>query len=361
MNSSLVLKQLRSRLNRYVPKATMATTTPTPNHPPTMKALVFDAPTHTLSVHPSRPLPVPDHSKTDHLIHVKATALCARELAWPSEFPDAIYAENPERLITPGYDLAGTVVTAPPSSPFGPGDEIFARTLPSRPGNCRDYTIARTDEMALRPLGLSWVETATVPLSAITAWQALFEHGGVGGLDDPTSAGKRVLIDAAAGGVGVWLVQLARIAGLHVVAQVGSAENDKFVRELGASDTVNYKTESLKAWAEREGQVDIVVDSVGGKTLEDAWFAVKDGGALIGIFEPPERRRPVELKQKVVKNQFFIMKPNGEQLAVIARLLDEGQCKAVVDSVWNFEDYEKAFEKLDGGHAKGKVVIKVTE
>lgn len=326
-----------------------------------MKALVFDAPTHTLSIHPSRPLPVPDHSKTDHLIHVKTTALCARELAWPSEFPDAIYAENPEKLITPGYDLAGTVVTAPPSSPFHPGDEIFARTLPSRPGNCREYTIARTGEMALRPRKLSWVETATVPLSAITAWQALFEYAGVRGLDDPTSAGKRVLVDAAAGGVGVWLVQLARIAGLHVVAQIGSAENDKFVRELGASETVDYKTESLKAWAERGGQVDIVVDSLGGKTLEDAWFAVKDGGALIGIFEPPEGRRPVELKGKVVKNNFFIMKPNGEQLAVISKLLDEGQCKPVVDSVWNFEDYAKAFEKLDEGHAKGKVVIKVTE
>ena len=215
--------------------------------------------------------------------------------------------------------------------------------------------------MALRPRKLSWVETATVPLSAITAWQALFEHAGVGGLNDPESAGKRVLIDAAAGGVGVWLVQLARIAGLHVVAQVGSVENDKFVRELGAAETVNYKNESLKVWAERKGQVDIVVDCFGGKTLEDAWFAVKNGGALIGIVEPPEGRRPEALKDKAVKNNFFIMKPNGEQLAEIARLLDEGQCKPVVDSVWDFEDHEKAFERLDGGHAKGKVVIKVTE
>lgn len=215
--------------------------------------------------------------------------------------------------------------------------------------------------MALRPRRLGWVEAATVPLSAVTAWQALFEHGGVGGLEDARSVGKRVLVTAAAGGVGVWLVQLARIAGLRVVAQVGSKENEEFVRGLGASETVNYRTESLKAWAEREAQVDVVVDSVGGKTLEDAWFAVKDGGALIGIFEPPEGRRPVELKDKVVKNNFFIMKPNGEQLAVISRLLDEGQCKAVVDSVWDFEDYEKAFERLDGGHARGKVVIRVTD
>ncbi len=339
----------------------MATSSTIPKLPPTMKAVIFDVPTQTLSIHLSRPIPIPDLSKTDHLIHVKTTALCARELAWPSEFPDAIFAENPEKLITPGYDLAGTVVTAPPCSPFHPGDEIFARTLPSRPGNCRDYTIARTVEMALRPRGLSWVEAATVPLSAITAWQALFEHARLGGLDDAKAAGKRVLVDAAAGGVGVWVVQLARIAGLRVVAQVGSAENDKFVRDLGASETINYKAESLKAWAEREGQVDVVIDSLGGKTLEDAWFAVKDGGVLISVFEPPEGRRPEGLKDKVVKNDFFIMKPNGEQLAEVSKLLDEGKCRPVVDSVWDFEEYKKAFERLDGGHARGKVVIKVAE
>ena len=98
---------------------------------------------------------------------------------------------------------------------------------------------------------------------------------------------------------------------------------------------------------------------MGGKTLEDAWCAVRDGGALVGIFEPPEGRRPDEFKEKVVKDIFFIMKPNGEQLAEIARLLQEGQCKPVVGSVWDFEDYGKAFERLDGGHARGKVVIKV--
>ena len=119
--------------------------------------------------------------------------------------------------------------------------------------------------------------------------------------------GKGALIVAAAGGVGIWLVQLARIAGLEVVAQVGSAKNDTFVRGLGASETVNYKIESLKEWAEREGPVDIVIDLLGGKTLEDAWYCVKDGGTLISIFEPPEGRRPEGLKNKVVKIDFFIM------------------------------------------------------
>lgn len=338
----------------------MATRTTIPKPPLSAKALIFDSASQTLNIHPFVPIPTPDAAKNDHLIHVKTTALCAGELKWPALFPDAIFAENPEKQITPGYDLAGTVITAPPASPFRPGDEIYARTRPSRPGNCREYTIGRTQEMALKPPRLSWAEAASVPLSAITAWQALFEHAGVKGFDDPSAAGKRVLVVAAAGGVGVWLVQLARLAGLEVVAQIGSAKNAEFVRKLGASETVNYREKSLKEWAEENGPVDIVFDNLGGKVLEDAWYCAKDGGALISIVEPPEGKRPEELKARVVKNEFFIMDPNGRQLAEISRLLNEGRCQAVVDSVWDLEDYGGVFERLDGGHAKGKVVIKVS-
>ena len=339
----------------------MAATSTTPEQPLTAKTLIYDLPSQTLSIDASHSVPVPDPSKNDHLIHVQTTALCTRELLWPAQFPVAIFAENPEKLITPGYDLAGTVMTAPPASPFKPGDEIYARTLPSRPGNYREYTIARTGEMALKPQILNWDEAAAVPLSAITAWQALFEHAGLKGFDDPNTGGKSILITAAAGGVGVWLVQLASIAGLKVVAQVGGTRNDKFIRGLGASETVNYKMESLQEWAGRIGTVDLVIDCIGGKTLADAWFCVRDGGTLISIVEPPEEKRPEELKGKVVRNEFFIMKPNGQQLAEVSRLLDLGRCRAVLDSVWNFEDYNEAFERLDTGHANGKVVIKVTE
>ncbi len=215
--------------------------------------------------------------------------------------------------------------------------------------------------MALKPTNLDWVQAATVPLSAITAWQALFEHAGVRGLDDPGAKGKRILVTAAAGGVGVWLVQLARIAGLEVVAQIGNAEHDPFPRGLGASETLNYRMLSLKQWAEKEGTVDIVIDLVGGTTLEEAWYCVKERGTLISIVEPPEGRKPEELGKKHVKSLFFIMEPNGQQVAEISKLVDKGKCRPVVDSVWGLEDYEKAFERVDGGHARGKVVVKVAE
>ena len=330
--------------------------------PATAKSVIFDLSSKTFDLKSSYPIPTPNPATNDHLIQVKATALCSGELEWPLLYPEAIFTENPDKVVIPGYDLAGTVVTSPPDSPFHPGDEVYARTRPSRPGNCREYTIGRTEEMALKPRSLSWVDAATVPLSAIAALQTLFEHAGLKGLDDPNAKGKRILVTAAAGGVGIWLVQLASIAGMEVVAQIGSSERDELVRGLGASKTVNYKRTSLKEWANDEGPADIVVDSVGGKTLEETWYCVKEGGALISIVEPPEARKPADLvEKKDIKALFFIMVPKGQQLMQISKLLEEGKCKPVVDSIYQLEDVEKAFERLNGGHAKGKIVIKVAE
>ncbi|KAK5016395.1 alcohol dehydrogenase [Cryomyces antarcticus] len=311
----------------------MASSTTAQDAPSTAKTLIFDLPTRTLRLEASHPVPTPDHGKNEHLIRVRTTALCSGELEWPTLFPAAIFSENPDKQVTPGYDLAGVVVTSPPGSPFRPGSDIYARTRPSRPGNCREYTIARTEEMALKPQKLGWVDAATVPLSAITAWQALFQHAGVDGLCDSSAKDKKVLVTAAAGGVGVWLVQLASLAGLEVIAQVGSAENGEFVMELGASKTVNYKTTGLKQWTEEEGPVDIVIDLLGQKTLEDAWYCVKDAGVLISIVEPPEGRKPGQLESKNVKSLFFIMEPNGGQLAEVSKLLNEEKCRPVLDSV----------------------------
>lgn len=140
------------------------------------------------------------------------------------------------------------------------------------------------------------MDAATVPLSVITAWQALFVHAGFHrGLDDHSAKGKRVLVTAAAGGVGVWVVQLARLAGMYVLAQISSEENAAFVGGLGANEMVDYHRQTLKEWAEKQGRVDIVIDCAGGETLEEAWHAVSEGGKLLSIVEPREGRRPAEL------------------------------------------------------------------
>jgi len=302
----------------------------------------------------TRPTPKPKPDSNQHLIRVHTFAPCAGELLWPRYFPPP---DPSAKELVPCDDMAGTVVTAPSSSPFKVGDEVYARTNYVREGAGREYTIGETEELAHRPQNLNWVESAAVPLSSESAWQALFVHGGLGAVSGEGARGKRVLVTAASGGVGAWLVQLARWAGAEVVGTCGP-DNVDFVRSLGATEVINYRATDLKEWAkDDEKKVDLVIDCVGGKSLEGAWWCVKDGGMIISICQPPEQVKPAGWAGKDVKNLFFIMSPNGPQLKEITKLVEEGTCKPVVDSVWAFEEYEEAFKRLDSGHARGKVVL----
>jgi NADPH:quinone reductase-like Zn-dependent oxidoreductase len=254
--------------------------------------------------------------------------------------------------------VAGTVVTAPESSPFRPGDGVYARTNYTRPGCARDYTIGTTDELAHVPKNLSWVERAAVPLSAQTAWQALFEQSKIGefGASDKWK-GKRVLVTAASGSVGIWLTQLAHLAGATVIGTCGPS-NVEEVRSLGADEALDYRATDLREWGQKSGnKVDLVIDCIGGKSLADAWWCIKDGGVLISIYQPPEQVRPKDYQGKDVNHFFFIMYPSRPQLEQITKLIDEGKCRGRVDSVWPFEQYDEAFKRLGSGHAKGKVIM----
>jgi len=300
----------------------------------------------------------------EHLIRVYATAPCAGELLWVKNYPALA---EPGKIGVPCYDLTGVVATAPGNSPFQPGTEIYTRTSAGRTGNARDYTIALTSELALKPKKLSWEEAASVPLSAFTAYQALFQHGNLklGWKDEAgksENATKRVLVTAAAGGVGVWVTQLAKAAGVKDIIAVAGPDNVDFVRSLGATEVINYKQQSLGGWAAAGNtKVDLVVDMLGKQTLADAWTAVKDGGILLSINEPPENRKPKDYSPKGVTNHFFIMKPEGWQLKDVTELLEKGEARAVVDSVWKLEEFKEAFAKVDSGHARGKVIIKIQE
>jgi NADPH:quinone reductase-like Zn-dependent oxidoreductase len=134
--------------------------------------------------------------------------------------------------------------------------------------------------------------------------------------------------------------------------------NVDLVRSLGATEILDYTTTDFRKWGESDGnKVDVVVDCIGKKSLEDAWWCVRDGGSLINISQPPEQMRPDDCASKDVRNHFFIMEPDGLQLEEISKLVDGGKCRPVVDSVWPLEKFEEAFERLDSGHAKGKVVL----
>jgi NADPH:quinone reductase-like Zn-dependent oxidoreductase len=297
-------------------------------------------------------VPTADASANEHLIRVHAAAPCAGELLWAKNFP----LSTPKELI-PCVDFAGTVVTAPAISPFSVGDEVFARTNYVRPGTGRDYCIAVTDELAHRPKTLSWVESTAVPVSSLTAWQALFVQAGIGEFISGNWRGKRILITAASGGVGMWAVQLAHLAGATVIGTCGP-DNVELVKSLGASEVINYRATDMREWAQTPGKkVDVVLDCVGGKSLEDAWWCVKDGGHLLSIFQPPKQVQPAEYKGKDVKDLFFIMSPNGLHLKEITKLVEQGKCRPMVDSVWPLEQFEEAFKRMDSGHARGKIIL----
>ncbi|KAK4198052.1 hypothetical protein QBC40DRAFT_267088 [Triangularia verruculosa] len=333
--------------------------------PLSMKTLLQLSPHSPSLTLTTSPLPAPSHP-SDILIKVYTTAPCKGELSWAANFPDAIPST---KTPVPSQDLAGVIVSLPSvgeTRGFKLGDRVYCRIEANRPGAAREYALARLEELALIPENLGWVDAAATPLSSLTAWQALFTHGGLNkdGLLErrqdarEENAKKRVLITGAAGGVGSWAVQLAALAGCEVIGLCGP-DKVAHVKELGATEVVNYRETDLRQWATPEKEVDIVLDMVGGKVVEGCWFAVKDQGKIVSVCAPPESAKPADVQKEDVKSSFFIVEPSGENLAEIGRLIEEGNVRPTVDSVWAFEDYEAAFERLESGQTTGKIVIRV--
>lgn len=154
-------------------------------------------------------------------------------------------------------------------------------------------------------------------------------------------------------------MQLVTLLGAEVVATCGS-RNVELVKTLGAREVLDYRVADLKEWATQlpSNKVDVVVvDRVGGKALGDAWWTVKDGGIVLSIYQPPLQVRPNGFDDEGVKDLFFIMQPVRRQLEEVSKLVEKGLCRGLVDSVWPLEQYEEVFKRLDGGHAKGKIIF----
>ena len=233
-------------------------------------------------------------------------------------------------------------------------------------GAAREYTLVLTHQLALKPKNLSWEEAAAVPTSAFTAYQALFEHGGIAlGWKDEVgrreNSKKRLIVTAASGGVGTWIVQLAKLAGVGDIVALAGPSNVEFVKSLGATEVINYKEQSLDYWAKNNPKVDLIIDMLGKDALAACWSAVKDHGTLLSVNEPPASRKPATGAPEDVKNYFFVMDTRGEELAQITQLIESKGVKPIVDSVWKMEEFEKAFGVVEGGHSRGKVIIKISE
>jgi NADPH:quinone reductase-like Zn-dependent oxidoreductase len=250
----------------------------------------------------------------------------------------------PQKLpFIPGWDASGVVEAIGSGvAHFRPGDEVYAFTSH---GTYAEYTIVAETETALKPESADHVHTAAIPVTALTAWQALFERAQLG-------AGQKVLIHAAAGGVGSFAVQLAKWKGAHVIG-TASGKNLAFLRELGVDEPLDY--EKVRFEDVVRG-VDVVFDTLGGDIQERSFKVLNKGGILISIVQPP----PADLAAKYgVRAEFLGGQGSGTQLAEIAELVDSGRVKPVAETVLPLSEAQRAHELSEKGHVRGKIVLKI--
>ncbi len=289
--------------------------------------------------------PQPRPGPGEALVRVYATGIIRTELTWDETYQNG---EGKVRVLPiPGHDLSGVVEEVGPGvTTLTRGDEVYALTAFDRDGAEAEYTIALPHELAPKPRSLDYVQAAAVPLAALTAWQALFDYASL-------SAGQTILIHGAAGGVGVFAVQLARWAGAHVIA-TGSAHNCDFLRELGANEIIDYTTTPFE---EVVHDTDVVFDTVGGNTLERSWQVVKPGGTIVSVVSP--RPSFEEAKMYDVRPAWFVVEPNREQLIQIGTLIDTGKMRPIVHTVLPLSQARQAYEQGADGHTRGKIVLRV--
>lgn len=248
--------------------------------------------------------------------------------------------------VVPGWDAAGLVAEVGPAvTEFAPGDEVYAycRKHFIGEGTYAEYVSVPDAYVARKPESFSFEQAAAVPLAGLTAYQALFLAAGL-------TAGERVLVSAAAGGVGSFAVQLALDAGAEVIG-VASEPHRERVLELGAYEVIDRSGDVVEVVRELvpEG-VDIVFDLYGDERLGDA---VRDGGRLVSIASPPSYR-----ERDVVPSYLFV-RPDGEQLEELAALADDGRLVVDLAEVLPLEKAARAHELSEGGHVRGKLVLRV--
>jgi len=244
---------------------------------------------------------------------------------------------------TLGWDVSVTVEErGDKATQFKRGDEVYALV---KGGGYAEFVVANATVVAKKPRTLDHVHATAVPVAGLTAWQALFEVAQL-------RAGQKVLIHAAAGGVGNFAVQLAKAKGAYVIG-TASSKNQAFLGELGVDQAVDYQKTRFE---DAVRDVDVVLDTVGGETQERSFKVLKKGGILVSLVQPPSQ----ELATKYgVRALFYGGHASSSDLAEIAKLIDDGKVKPVVETVLPLAEARRAHELSETGHARGKIVLKV--
>jgi len=250
--------------------------------------------------------------------------------------------EKPKAIVTPGFDVAGTVAAVGGGvKGFEQGDRVFA--LLDKPGGYAEYAAVTASRVAKTPKNLDAVHAAAIPTAAVTAWRSLFDEGGL-------QRGQTVLIHGGAGGVGHFAVQFAKNAGARVIASA-SAENAEFLKSIGADVTIDYKSQRFEDVAKN---VDLVLDTVGGETLARSYGVVREGGTVVTIVD--------DVDAGEMKKHGLRMPAEGSgsnHLDEIAKLVGAGKVKVEVSTTYPLADAAKAHEQSETKHARGKIVLVV--
>jgi len=332
-----------------------------------MKAFVLDRYGKAGALRPAD-VPMPELRDDEVLVQVHAAGV---------NLLDAKIRDGEFKLILPyrlplilGHDVAGVVAQVGSRvQQFRLGDEVYARADDFRIGTFAEYVPVKEASLALKPKGLTMEEAASIPLVALTAWQALVEKADL-------KKGQKVFIQAGSGGVGTLAIQLAKHLGA-TVATTTSTANVALVKSLGADVVIDYKSQDFE---EVLRDCDVVLNSQDGKTLEKSLRVLRRGGKLITISGPPDPEFGKEIgapgfvklvmrllsagvrrraKNRGVGFSFLFMRANGSQLGEIARLFDAGAVHPVIDRVFPFESTNEALAYVEAGRAKGKVVVKI--
>jgi NADPH:quinone reductase-like Zn-dependent oxidoreductase len=288
--------------------------------------------------------PIPAIAEDDVLIRVHAAAV--NPVDWKIREGYLQGFIDYDLPLVLGWDVSGVVEAVGAGvTTFKPGEEVYSRPNIRRDGAYAEYIAVKASEVALKPKTIDHIQAAAVPLAGITAWHCLFEAAQL-------TAGQRVLIHAAAGGVGSYAVQFAHWKGAYVIG-TASARNNDFLLELGANEVIDYQTTQFEDVLE---PVDVVFDTVGGDVQDRSWQVIKPGGILVSVISPPSEEKAAAYQ---CRSAYVFIDPRADWLTQMAHLIDAGQVKTIVETVLPLDQAAEAHRLSQSGHTRGKIVLQV--
>lgn len=313
-------------------------------------------------------LPIPEVGEHDVLVEVYASSINPIDFKIRDGKVKMLLSYKMPLVM--GNDFSGKVIqTGVKVSKFRVGDGVYGRPRKDRIGTFAEYLSVHEEDVSLKPHNLTFIEAASLPLVGLTTWQAFHDILEL-------KPGQKILIQAGAGGVGTFAIQLAKEMGAHVATTASEKGND-LVSSLGADQVINYRVQPFE---EVLKGFDAVFDTIGGESLDRSFRVVKPHGRIVSVSAVPNGRFAIDNKLGLLKRMLFsiasrritalerkfnvdyhflFMKPSGKQLAQITDLVEQGRIRPVVDRVYRLEEAQEAITYVETGRAKGKVVLEV--